>query len=110
MRIICLALLALFLLGFNAKVYCCEHAVDTTEITLVQNSHNSHKAIRGSPLEQGIGLCCSGLGMTCCMTVTNTLNISKPVYRVSEEMYLQDDNYKSFVAHTLQRPPCDQVV
>lgn len=112
MRFLCLALLALFLLGFNARAFSCEHTSDTTEAIVVQKSHNFHirKTVGVSPLEKSIGSCCSSFGMTCCLTVTNAINIVQPSYRVSEEIFLQADNYKSFVSYTLQRPPCNLVV
>ena len=112
MRFLCLALLALFLLGFNARAFSCEHASDTTVTTVVQKSHNYHlhKTVGIFAPEKSIGSCCSSLGMTCCLTVTNAINIVQPSYRVSEEIFLQADNYKSFVSYTLQRPPCNLVV
>lgn len=111
MRFLSLALLALFLLGFSVGAYSCEHASNTTVTTVVQKSHNfhSHKVVRVSSQEQSIGSCCSVSGMTCCLSVTNALTIVQPSYRVSEELFLQSDNYKSFVSYTLQRPPCDLV-
>lgn len=115
MRFLSILVLAFMLLSVNSDVFACEHSNDNSEITQVSSSfpfkkdslHNtqriSHKVIQ-------VSCCCTGVGMICCIGVTNTLNLNKPIHQYSEEVVPQSDNYKSYVAYTQQRPPCSTFV
>ncbi len=115
MRFLSILVFAFMLLSVNSDVFACEHSNDNSEITQVSSSysfkkdslHNiqriSHKVIQ-------VSYCCTGVGMICCISVTNTLNLNKPIHQYSEEVIPQSDNYKSYVAYTQQRPPCSTVV
>ncbi len=118
MRFLFCFLLAFLLLGVNVRAYACEHSANTTEITLVADSHSSsisyskdssHKSQRVGLKIMQLNYCCTGVGMICCLSVSNTLNLTESIYLLSEEILLQSDNYKSYVAYTLQRPPCTTV-
>lgn len=124
MRFLTLILLALTLMIFNGHVSACEHSSDTTEITSLSVSHSSYRQsslhshkthsvgsnlVKVSPKLMQVDYCCTGVSMICCLNVSCAITLSKPVCLFSERVLPKSDNYKSYVAYTLQRPPCSSV-
>ncbi|MDY6419776.1 MAG: hypothetical protein SPK70_09790 [Succinivibrio dextrinosolvens] len=116
MRFLSLLLFALMLLFVNGRVYACEHSSDSVEIVGSSVSYSSykketiHKTYGSKARILQINYCCSGIGMSCCLSVSNTLNFSKSIHQFSERRSSQTDNYKSYIAYMQQRPPCSSDV
>jgi beta-lactamase regulating signal transducer with metallopeptidase domain len=110
MRLLLTLLLGFMLLGFNSQAFSCEH--DSAAAKITSSSVHKHQVGTTAAVHKiaHIGYCCTGVGMVCCLTVPNSLIIINSHHRVSEELYFQDSNYKSYVAYTLQRPPCTRTV
>lgn len=118
MRFVLFFLTLFCLVGAPLKALCCEHsgvsaAAVMTAVEKNDKTIKSHPAEHKHKIQFSSGytpLCCSGVGMVCCLAVPNSLIIINSNHHVSEELYFQDSNYKSYVAYTLQRPPCNRTV
>lgn len=119
MRLVFFFLTLICLVGAPLKALSCEHsgvspAVEQmTAVNKNDKTVNLHQVKHSPQIKLASGctpLCCTGVGMVCCLTVPNSLIIINSHHHVSEELYFQDSNYKSYVAYTLQRPPCTKTV
>lgn len=110
MRFLVTLIFGLALFWGNSQVFACEHSSSETTVKEVSLNHHKHHVFRTVSKVVKFSSCCSGVSMTCCLTVTNNLNIVKSSHRVSEELFLHSDTYKSYVAYTQLRPPCRNFV
>lgn len=110
MRLLITLLLGLMFLGFNSQAFSCEHEKSGEQTVSVM--FHKYKTGTNTAVHKlaHFSQCCTGIGMVCCLTVPNSLIIASSHHLVSEELYLQDINYKSYVVYTLQRPPCTKTV
>ncbi len=120
MRFLSLFLLFILLLNPSAQASACEHSVSPAELSQVLGRYSFIKAFfqendcdsqnyRISPKISHINFCCTSGVMNCCLSVTNTLTLIKSIHQISEKIVPESDNYKSYVAYTQQRPPCQTV-
>jgi len=117
MRLIVTLILGLILLGFNSQAVACEHGsqeIISQQDVISTASFNHHvQSISGSALTVNnlhIDYCCSAAPSICCLAVPFSLRVVKSADSISEEISHKRNNYKSFVAYTMQRPPCSETV